>query len=579
MGEREKSARAERFLACPACLAIYRTEFARCPHDGEVLAWSEVDPLIGATIAHYTIEACIGAGAMGRVYRAHHQHLEHRRAAIKILAGELAAIVEMRLRFAHEADAASRLDHPNVVPVIDFGKSDRGLLYLAMELVEGRSLAEVLATGGALPVPRALGLVRQISLGLAHAHALGLVHRDLKPENVLVDGHDVARIVDFGLAIRADETSTRLTQVGLAFGTPVYAAPEQTHNEPVDHRADLFSLGVTLYELVAGRPPYDGSMADLVRQNATSAPPAIALRTGIVVPIDIELVIRRLMERDPAARFPDARSVIEAIDAIRAAPIRTVALPPIPARRHRRRRIALAGALAVAGIVVSIAAIETESAPVARLDVPVAPVAPAPAPPLEGPQRPVPELPALPAVPPRPSRRRPPAPAPPHLARPTKPPQPAPPTPEPTAEPASTPSIAASIAVPIVTQEPVPMPPTSHALPPPVWTTADVTIEDLHVLGSLTDGDVRRGVERVMPALRTCYQTTARTSARSPAATVLVGLAIDDARHATNIRATGEWAQLATCVRGALDQVRTQSAPDVGDVETTFRLGFQPVAP
>ena len=204
---------------------------------------------------------------MGRVYSAHHTRLQRRQFAIKVLLGDLAATMSMRIRFAQEADAASRLDHPNVVPVVDFGKTATGLMFLAMELVTGPTLAQLIATDAPLPVEHVIGLTRQLCLGLAHAHARGLVHRDFKPDNVVVvsgTGLEVPRILDFGLAITRDEPSARLTTAGIALGTPSYASPEQTHHEPVDERADLFALGVTMFEMLSGKLPFDGNAMEMI---------------------------------------------------------------------------------------------------------------------------------------------------------------------------------------------------------------------------------------------------------------------------------------------------------------------------
>ncbi len=330
---------------------MFRADFARCPIDGGVLAHDGSDPLIGRTVAqHYVIDALIGEGAMGRVYRAHHAFLSTKQFAIKFMIGDLAAKLEMRLRFAHEAEAASRLEHPNVVSVIDFGKTETGLIYLAMELVEGRTLADLIEAEAPLAPERALALTHQICLGLAHAHARGLVHRDLKPENVLISGTpEQVRIVDFGLAMPTDaDGSTRLTGAGFAMGTPTYAAPEQMHDEPVDHRADQFALGVTLYEMLAGKPPYDGNLLETLRQNASATPPSIAARSGAIVPRAIEDLARRLMRRVPAARFADVDAVIAAIEDARHQPVQVVALPPAP--RHARRALRAVLAIAVTAL-------------------------------------------------------------------------------------------------------------------------------------------------------------------------------------------------------------------------------------
>jgi len=328
---------------CPSCLAIYRAEFVRCPIDGGVLELSERDPLIGTTIAqNYVIDAFLGEGAMARVYRAHHALLAHKRFAIKIMIGDLAATLEMRLRFAQEANAASQLEHPNVVSVVDFGRSESGLMFIAMELVDGRSLAEVIAKDGALPARRVIALTRQICQGLAHAHERGLVHRDLKPDNIVITGRDRVRIVDFGLAIPMDdERSTRLTGVGLAMGTPIYASPEQTCAEPVDHRADLFALGVTMFEMLAGKPPFDGGLVEIIAQNASDRVPAIAERAGKRIPPALEDIVRKLMRRDPSQRFADASAVLAALDATQLTPSRFISLPMAPIPRRRTASLAV----------------------------------------------------------------------------------------------------------------------------------------------------------------------------------------------------------------------------------------------
>ncbi len=320
--------------ACPACRSVYRSAFSRCPTDGATLELSARDPLLGETVGGvYVVEACVGEGAMGRVYRTHHHRLPRKKFALKVLLGDLAAEVAMRLRFAQEAEAASRLSHPNVVSVLDFDRSPSGLMYLVMEFVEGRPLARIIDEEAPLPPTRVVRLVRQLCLGLGHAHDQGLVHRDFKPDNVIVvQGADLAdetpRIADFGLAIFADpnEGSARLTSAGLVVGTPIYVAPEQASDAAVDHRADLFALGVTMYEMLAGQVPHEGTTMEMLYKNATMDPPAIADRSpGVEVPPGLEAVVRRLMARNPAARFAHAREVVAALDALALRPEPSIA--------------------------------------------------------------------------------------------------------------------------------------------------------------------------------------------------------------------------------------------------------------
>jgi eukaryotic-like serine/threonine-protein kinase len=313
------AAGAELIRHCSECLAIYRSEFTRCPVDGAHLVMSSVDPMLGVTVAeHYHIDEAIGIGSSGRVYLAHHSRLAQRRFALKILFGDLATTASARMRFTHEAESASRLAHPNLVSVVDFGRTPAGLLYLAMDYIEGPTLASVIAEAGPIPQDRAVRIALQLCRGLAHAHDLGLVHRDFKPDNILVskDVHgDVPRIVDFGIALSADtEGDPRLTATGITLGTPAYAAPEQTSDDGVDHRADLFALGVTMYEMLTGKLPFEGTMVEIMRLNATTDAPLMQVRTpGIQVSASLQHVVSKLMARDPEQRYQTAREVLEAL--------------------------------------------------------------------------------------------------------------------------------------------------------------------------------------------------------------------------------------------------------------------------
>ena len=325
---------------CPECLAVFRTEFSFCPSDGSSLEPCADEPLLGATIAErYVIEEVVGEGAMGVVYRARHVRLP-RTFAVKVLFGDLAADPVMRMRFAQEAAAASRLAHPNVVSVVDFGKSERGLLYLAMDFVEGEQLSALIAREGPLPPRRAISIARELARGLGHAHEQGLVHRDFKPENVVLerdpDGPPVPRILDFGLAISArdNEFDGRFTQHGFVVGTPIYIAPEQARDLAIDHRADLFALGVVLYEMLAGKPPFEGPAVDVAHKNMIEPAPAIHARNPAVTPPpELEAVVMCLLEKAPEDRFQSADEVIAALDAVdRTLDTPVVTLRPLPAR-------------------------------------------------------------------------------------------------------------------------------------------------------------------------------------------------------------------------------------------------------
>ena len=332
---------AARQFACTVCRVLYRSDFSRCPRDGgEVVAIDPGDdPLIGSTLAErYVIEDLIGEGGMGRVYRARHAELP-RRFAIKILFGELAALSDMRARFRMEAESAARLDHPNLVPVVDVGETDEGLLYLAMDYVDGRSLAAIIDEEGPLDAARATSLARRLCRGLQHAHERGMVHRDFKPDNVLVvekDGVEVPRIADFGLAVLTEDAgggAGRLTRKGETMGTPPYMSPEQLTGRAVDARSDLFSLGVVLYEMLTARTPFEGTMFEMVRQIATEAPPAMSARAPeVAVPPELERVAQRLMATRPEDRYASAAEVIADLDAVALGPKRgrATSAPPPP---------------------------------------------------------------------------------------------------------------------------------------------------------------------------------------------------------------------------------------------------------
>jgi serine/threonine-protein kinase len=213
------------------------------------------DPLIGEVLGErYKVGAVLGEGGMATVYRAEHV-LIGKEFAVKVLVGDVAADPKMVERFKREAQAASRLDHEHIIQVTDFGSTPEGLLYIAMELLQGKDLATAIHREAPFEPARAVRISRQIALGLAHAHERGLVHRDLKPENIMLvprdEQPDFVKILDFGLA-RVRESAhrnegERLTSSGMVFGTPEYMCPEQALGKEVDARGDLYALGVVVY--------------------------------------------------------------------------------------------------------------------------------------------------------------------------------------------------------------------------------------------------------------------------------------------------------------------------------------------
>jgi eukaryotic-like serine/threonine-protein kinase len=286
----------------------------------------EDEDLVGTVIdERYRITGFLGRGAMGSVYRAEHVTIR-RPVALKLLHASLVSVPEISARFEREAFAIGRIDHPNCVGVSDFGKLEDGSLYLALELVHGRPLADVLESEGRLEPRRALHITRHVLRGLAHAHREGIVHRDVKPGNVVLterDGdHDFAKILDFGIAKLEGQAQTvaggeKLTQAGIACGTPAYMSPEQVVGDSADPRSDLYAAGIMLFELIAGRPPFfsDDDHVAILTMHTSSPPPTLAeIAPEVDVPLGVETIVRRALAKQRGDRFASAEAMIEAID-------------------------------------------------------------------------------------------------------------------------------------------------------------------------------------------------------------------------------------------------------------------------
>ena len=261
---------------------------------------------------------------MGAVYRATHT-LMGKPCAIKVLRGPGAVIKQAAKRFQREAQSASRLDHDHCIRVTDFGIakiSGTDLMYLVMELLEGRSLADELAALGALPLDRLLHIAAQVAAALVHAHALGIVHRDLKPDNIFLvkrgGDPDFVKVLDFGLAKilddRSDGKMATLSEAGTVFGTPEYMAPEQAEGKPLDHRADLYSFGVVLYHMMTGQLPFQGaSLVAILTKHLTESPMSPALRRpDLELPPELVGLCLRCLEKTPDAR-PSSADVVLAV--------------------------------------------------------------------------------------------------------------------------------------------------------------------------------------------------------------------------------------------------------------------------
>lgn len=267
------------------------------------------DPRIGKVIAGYRVEERVGRGGMGVVYRAEHLNLR-RRAAIKIIAPDLAESEGFRERFTREARIAAALQHPNIVTVYDAGEVD-GILYLAMQYIEGNDLSAVLRKDGRLRPYRAIDVCRQVASALDAAHGMGLIHRDVKPANVLIEGR-TAFLTDFGLTKRMDGTHTELTRAGDVVGTIHYVAPEQIEGNQVSARSDVYSLGCLLYHCLTGQVPFsrDTDVAVIYAHLSEPPPKLTALRPELATGLDG--VIAKALDKSPDRRFPTCTDLINA---------------------------------------------------------------------------------------------------------------------------------------------------------------------------------------------------------------------------------------------------------------------------
>ncbi|HVE84857.1 MAG TPA: serine/threonine-protein kinase [Myxococcales bacterium] len=292
-----------------------------CPHCGSTAGPDHPcpGPLLGKVLDNrYQIESVLGHGGMGMVFLATQTNMK-RQVAVKTLHPSLASSPQFFERFRREAETASQLNHPNIITVFDFGRSQDGTYYFVMELVNGQSLKQIVKGSGPLTLRRAVGIIEQCARGLAHAHQMGVVHRDIKPHNIListVDGAEFVKILDFGLVKALEnEEEEQLTSTGQVLGTPQYMPPEQAGGEGVDARSDLYSLGGVFYYTLTGSSPWG---ANTVRKALTAAltqqlQPVSSKREGAPVPKGIEELLRKALDKEKENRHQSADELLDAL--------------------------------------------------------------------------------------------------------------------------------------------------------------------------------------------------------------------------------------------------------------------------
>ena len=306
---------------CPGCRAAYRSNLSYCPRDGASLILGP-DPLIGQVLAgRYRVMSRLGKGGMGQVYLAEHVEIG-KRFAVKVLFGDLASNDKMLARFKREAKTASILKHIHIISVIDFGSTEQGLAFLSMELLSGKSLAQVIEKEGPLSINRTIHIGKQIASALAHAHDKGILHRDLKPENVMIEdreeGSDFITVLDFGLAriLQSKSTSPEesLTVVGTVQGTPEFMSPEQAQGLTLGPPSDLYALGLLLYCMLSQELPFPlpPKRAEMLALHAFEPPRPLSKL--VRVPKAVEAVVMRLLEKEPEKRFASGRDIVFALD-------------------------------------------------------------------------------------------------------------------------------------------------------------------------------------------------------------------------------------------------------------------------
>ena len=299
--------------ACPKCGASYADNVQFCPTDGSSLGPTQTqgDPRIGTLVDRYRLIDQLGVGGMGVVYRAEHTMIG-RPVALKLLHPDLARVSEAVDRFFREARAANEIASDHIVQVTDFGRTDDGANFLVMEFLEGVNLAELVTGFHAVEPRRVVKIALQITEGLTAAHAKGVIHRDLKPANIQLVRRgadaDFVKIMDFGIA-KIAESNTQLTKTGAILGSPAYMSPEQASGKPIDHRTDIYALGVILFELLTGRPPFMGDSPTQILVAHVTQPPPAPRSLQADVPEALERLVLQCLAKDANDRPQSVQEV------------------------------------------------------------------------------------------------------------------------------------------------------------------------------------------------------------------------------------------------------------------------------
>ena len=329
---------------CTTCGTEYPANERFCPRDGTALRSADAGAdLIGSIIAdRYLVLRKLGEGGMGQVYLAEHVKMG-RKSAVKVMRPTMVQDADAISRFNREASNASRINHQHVAGIYDFGETQDGLIYLAMEYVDGEPLTDLVDKLGALPPVRAAEITRQTGEALAVAHEMGIVHRDLKPDNIMVaklrDGSDHVKVVDFGIA-KANVESQKVTRTGLVVGTPEYMSPEQLSGDPLDGRSDIYSLGLVAFHMLTGGLPFpSNTVQESLIMRLTDQPQRLTVsRPDVPWTAEVQEVMDRALQRDASLRYQSAsefgRALVAAVKAMPKELPPTKAVPaPTPTER------------------------------------------------------------------------------------------------------------------------------------------------------------------------------------------------------------------------------------------------------